>query len=221
MTFFEVVIVLMVILFLAVFFLPGLLYQSRGRGGHARISCLNNLKQLGLAYKIWSGDNNDRYPMDVSTAGGGTKEWMNTPDAWKTYLQMSNELSTPKILFCPEDTSRGTIPTDWNDALKNKLSYFIGLDASDTNSSPSVILSGDGNFLLNNAPSDHGFVNASTNASLTWDDTRHLSDSGWFKPRTIYGNIGLCDGSVQACTSQGLNVYLQQTGFATNRFFVP
>jgi type II secretory pathway pseudopilin PulG len=25
--------------------------------------CVNNLKQVGLAYRLWEGDNNDKYPM--------------------------------------------------------------------------------------------------------------------------------------------------------------
>ena len=33
-----------------------------------RINCVNNLKQVGLAFRIWEGDNNDKYPMAVSTA---------------------------------------------------------------------------------------------------------------------------------------------------------
>ena len=32
-----------------------------------RINCVNNLKQDGLAFRIWEGDNGDKYPMAVST----------------------------------------------------------------------------------------------------------------------------------------------------------
>lgn len=51
-----------------------------------RIQCVNNLKQVGLAMRIWAGDNNDKYPTSL--------------------VVMSNELSTPKILICPSDTAR-------------------------------------------------------------------------------------------------------------------
>ncbi len=51
-----------------------------------RIACVNNLKQLGLAVRIWSTDNADGYPPDV--------------------VCMSNEMSTTKILICPTDHDR-------------------------------------------------------------------------------------------------------------------
>jgi len=49
------------------------------------IECVNHLKQLGLSVKTWALDNQDTYPQHV--------------------LQMTNEMSTPKILVCPADTA--------------------------------------------------------------------------------------------------------------------
>ncbi len=51
-----------------------------------RIQCVNNLKQLALAARVWAGDNDDKYPTSL--------------------VVMSNELSTVKILICPSDKSR-------------------------------------------------------------------------------------------------------------------
>lgn len=51
-----------------------------------RIKCINNLKQIGLAMRIWAGDNNDKYP--------------------SSFVVMSNELSTVKVLLCPGDKGR-------------------------------------------------------------------------------------------------------------------
>ena len=220
MTLIEAVVVIFIVAFLALILLPALTPYSHTH--RKRISCVNNLKQLGLAYKIWAGDNNDQYPMGISVTNGGTLELMNTPDAWKVFQVMSNELSTPKVIYCPEDAQHGGFATNWGDDLKNKISYFIGVDATDTN--PAAILSGDGNFLLNQKPANYGLINVSTNATLAWDTSRHFGESqqGWFtKTRTGSGNIGLADGSVQALTQAGLTSQLQQTGFATNRFFIP
>jgi len=50
------------------------------------IQCVNNLKQLGLAVRVWALDNGDMSP--------------------PTLLQMTNEMSTPKILVCPADAGR-------------------------------------------------------------------------------------------------------------------
>jgi hypothetical protein len=55
-----------------------------------RITCVNNLKQMGLAALMWAGDNNDVFPPNI--------------------VCMSNELSTPKFLVCPADTGRQVAP---------------------------------------------------------------------------------------------------------------
>jgi hypothetical protein len=217
MTLFEVVIVIIVVIILVMTLIPA----SPHRSPSQKISCINCLKQLGLAYKIWAGDNNDKCPMEISVTNGGAMEWMNTPDAWKVYQVMSNELSTPKIIYCPADTRAGPA-TNFTTDLKNKISYFVGWDASDTN--PAALLSGDDNFLLNQSPVPAGLVSISSSAPLKWNLTRHVSeinDGPLFKIKTGTGNILLCDGSVMAANNSGLTNQLQQTGFATNRLVIP
>ena len=51
-----------------------------------RIECVNNLKQLGLAARIWAGDNDGKYSTSL--------------------VAMSNELSRVEILICPSDKAR-------------------------------------------------------------------------------------------------------------------
>src|ERR1039458_5646304 len=97
MTLFEVGVIIAIVMILVVVFLPRF---ARSTEHSSRINCVNNLKLIGLAYRIWAGDNNDKYPMQVSTTNGGAMELVGGPDAWKTFQVMSNELSTPKILYC-------------------------------------------------------------------------------------------------------------------------
>src|SRR6266508_2242932 len=40
-----------------------------------KISCVNNLKQIGLAFRQWALDNNDRFPFNVPANEGGTMEF--------------------------------------------------------------------------------------------------------------------------------------------------
>src|ERR1017187_5299350 len=39
-----------------------------------RISCLNNLKEIGTGYRLWAGDNGDRVPAQQTVAQGGWKD---------------------------------------------------------------------------------------------------------------------------------------------------
>ena len=209
MTLMEAVLVVFMCALLMLMIVP--IYQpSHNRVKIYKIVCQNNLKQDGLSFKVWAGDNRDRYPMEVSVTNGGTLEWMDTPDAWKTFQVMSNELSTPKVLFCFADSARENYATNFGENLRGKISYFVGCDLNATNGM-SMLLSGDDNFETNGAPVKSGRLALSTNTPPSWSTARHN--------RT--GNILLNDGSVQSATISQLRNYWQQTGFATNRLAIP
>src|ERR1039458_6570178 len=116
----ELLVIIAVIAILAAMLLPA----GGGKRKAIIINCANNLKQVGVAYKVWANDHNDKYPMDVSETNGGTMELMDTADAWKTFQVMSNELSTPRVLFCYGDSSHDYYATNFGEDLKSKISYF-------------------------------------------------------------------------------------------------
>lgn len=76
------------------------------------INCVNNLKQIGLAFMVWAVDNQDRFPFQVSTNKGGTLERCSRAGdgsdgaAYFHFQVMSNELTTPKLLVCPADAGK-------------------------------------------------------------------------------------------------------------------
>jgi hypothetical protein len=76
------------------------------------ITCVNNLKQIGLAFKTWALDHDDKYPFNLSTNSGGTMEFCARgsdgfdSNAALHFRVMSNELSNPLILLCPKDRSK-------------------------------------------------------------------------------------------------------------------
>ncbi len=75
---------------------------AKARDKAISVQCANNLKQFGLAVRVWALDNEDRFPPDI--------------------VCMSNELSTPKILVCPADYSR-QVATDWSTFTPANCSY--------------------------------------------------------------------------------------------------
>jgi len=69
MIFVEAVVVIFVIAILVLMILLAIINPPHDHRAHSY--CINNLKQLGLAYRIWEGDNRDKNPMELSVTNGG------------------------------------------------------------------------------------------------------------------------------------------------------
>ena len=218
MTLVEVLIVTAVVLALLAMYLPTLANRNTRS---PRISCVNNLKQVGLAFRIWEADYKDQYPMSVSVTNGGTMELVESGTVWRHFQVMSNELNTPKILICPEDyerRSRSSSAWKSTSALRSdtiiftgntNTSYFIGVDAADTN--PNMFLAGDRNLTVKNIALKPGLHSLATNEVVGWTAKLHVNQ----------GNVLMADASVQQFTSAALPEALIKTGIATNRLALP
>jgi type II secretory pathway pseudopilin PulG len=207
MTLIEVFVVAVVIGFLFLMILVSTQHQQRPR---MRIQCVNNLKQVGLSFRIWAGDNGDSYPAEISRTKGGAMEFATGPNVFHQFQVMSNELSTPKVLFCPNETDRNRFcATNFESFNNSNISYFVGVDANETNAQ--MILSGDRN-ITNGTPLNNGLLNLTTNRPAGWTAEMHKN----------IGNIGLADGSVQWATANAnLQALIQNSGVATNRLQMP
>ena len=209
----EWLVVICVIALLVAVLLPALAPPMRKS---SKIGCVNNLKQVGLAFRIWEGDNGDKYPMQVSVTNGGAMELAAAGDISAFFRVMSNEVVTPKILACPADEQRTAALSFSQNFSDANISYFLSLDASDAY--PQMMLCGDDNLVVNGVRVRPGILNLSTNILAGWTKERHNGA----------GNIALSDGSVQTSTRaaiqaafQSAQKAFQSTGFATNHLVIP
>jgi len=149
-----------------------------------RIDCVCHLKQVGLAYRMWSIDHSNRFPWQLSVTNKGTLEWISVSNISVHFAIASNELNSPKVLVCPSDRARSAAGDFSAPFGSNNISYFIGLDADETN--PYTFLSGD-RTLSTNSTIQTGLVVISATNPPTWAPGLHLDG----------GNISFADGSVQ------------------------
>jgi len=217
-TLFEALLIVAILAIGFALLLPQLARTRPDPSHHQRINCVNNLKYVGMAFRQWALDNDDKYPMQVSDTNGGAMEWAEAGNVFPIFMVMSNELVTPKLLSCAADNRTQATTFDpavppglgqigfTNDAY---VSYFVGLDAEETQ--PNMLLTGDSNLELYGAAIPHGIVNLWTNAPVAWSARRHKH----------HGNVGLADGSVLSLSDSRFRETMFYTGHATNRLVFP
>jgi hypothetical protein len=142
---------------------------SEGQAHAEQLTCIRNLKHIGLAFRVFAKDHGDKYPYNVpglrlydpnaemEGQGGNPLLYKNgDTETWRNFQTLSNELKSSKILLCPADRRRETNEAnEANDFLQTRdslsgsvkrnlaVSYFIGLEASEVKAQS--ILAGDRN----------------------------------------------------------------------------
>jgi len=107
--------------------------------------CNSQMRQISIAFRVWEGDNSDRYPFHVPLKFGGTEELRDLgPDGFdsNTFMHfqvMTNELSLPAILVCPGDLGR-MAAADFESLAATNVSYRLRTGDDVYEDQPGIIL---------------------------------------------------------------------------------
>lgn len=212
-TWLELLLVVIVVVILAGLVLPVLAPRRRSDG--RRIKCVNNLKMLGLGLRIFTTDNQGKFPWAVPIREGGTQEELaDDQRIWRHVAVLSNELNSPKVLLCPKDpvfdrlagTNLVFGPPQTNNTLQfghnEHLSYFLATGANEEE--PELLMGGDRNLTRNGTPVQGKIT---PTAADLFQFTKPGHHDG-------FGNVMMSDGSVLQTVAKH-NPFTFTNGFST------
>ena len=200
----ELLGMLAVVVLLAGLMMPTMKGDRKGRA--QRIKCINNLKNIGLAFRIHTGQEINSFPGPFLMSNGVE---IASIDAVMIFGALTNEVADQRIFVCPADKGKKMAGSFGNLGREN-ISYFASISTDEF--MPQGILGGDRNIATNGVAVGTGLFGLTTNgAALGWTKEMHKEQ----------GNVLMGDGSVQVMSSSRLREAVAKQKLATNWLVVP
>jgi prepilin-type N-terminal cleavage/methylation domain-containing protein/prepilin-type processing-associated H-X9-DG protein len=198
-TLLELMLVVFIVAILAALLLPVL---SKAKGRARQIECLNQLRQVGLAARVFAHDHGDRFPFQVPVREGGTLELVQAASglggdvqfAFRHFQTLSNDLVFPGMLACPADSR--TNASSFSQLRNDHISYFIAVTAELAR--PDSVLGGDRNIIARDGTSG-SILRIGGATEVMWSRGGH----------EYRGNLLFAGGHVERTGNAGLQVAMR------------
>ncbi len=198
-TLIELLVVIAIIAVLASLLLPAL---SRAQRSSLTTKCLSNLKQVGVGFKQYSLDFENKYPWEIycdATGNGPGSRGVSNSYSYTVFhfIKAGREIENPKVLLCPADVRQ--TQTDNNVGVRRGMKDTFGTHGNMEN--PGNPVTGNTNYVSQNAD-----VSYSVNVAATDKLVRH--------PFSSDRNINWNGKNMYTSAAEARNpmIFLAQTG---------